>query len=235
MAENKEELVINNTTSETKSGAADRLFFFLEQNRKPIMIGLAGIIVFFGLIGAYRYYQASQEAEAQDSIFRAQMYFEKDSLDKAIKGDGQNYGFEAIVENYGGTKAGNLAQFYLGTCYLKKYRATNNASFLDQAIESLESFDKPGGFALSAAAYGNLAFAKSEKKEYAEAAKMYETAARTFESDNVSSDYLFKAAIHYEEVKEMEVAKTLYEEIVKRFPNAPIKAQAEANLSKMAQ
>ena len=37
----------------------------------------------------------------------------------ALNGDGQYLGFLKVIDKYGGTKAGNLAKFYAGSCYLK--------------------------------------------------------------------------------------------------------------------
>jgi len=52
-------------------------------------------------------------------MFFAEQYFEKDSLKLAMNGDGTNPGFIQIIDEYGSTKSGNLARYYLGICYLK--------------------------------------------------------------------------------------------------------------------
>jgi hypothetical protein len=53
-------------------------------------------------------------------MFQAVRYFESDSLNLALNGDGNNLGFLQIVEDYSGTKAGNLANYYAGVIYLKQ-------------------------------------------------------------------------------------------------------------------
>lgn len=52
-------------------------------------------------------------------MFRAEEYYRLDSVNLALNGDGQNLGFVKIVDKFGGTKAGKLASFYAGSCYLK--------------------------------------------------------------------------------------------------------------------
>jgi hypothetical protein len=84
-------------------------------------IGIVAVIVlvvggFFG----YRYYTNSQDDLAQGEMFQAIRYFEADSLNLALNGDGNNLGFLQIVEDYSGTKAGNLANYYAGVIYLKQ-------------------------------------------------------------------------------------------------------------------
>ena len=38
----------------------------------------------------------------------------KDSMNLALNGDGNIYGFLKIIDKYGSTNAGNLAKFYAG-------------------------------------------------------------------------------------------------------------------------
>lgn len=53
-------------------------------------------------------------------FFRAQQYFQQDSLALALNGDATNPGFLKIMDKYSGTKAANLAHFYAGAIYLKQ-------------------------------------------------------------------------------------------------------------------
>ncbi len=53
-------------------------------------------------------------------MFTAEYYFEKDSVDLALFGDGESYGFMDIIDDYGSTSAGNLAKYYSGICYYNK-------------------------------------------------------------------------------------------------------------------
>src|SRR6185503_8914542 len=88
-------------------GKAERYF---EENKKSITI-IGGAIV--ALVGFYfcwtKLYIGPMEEEAQGQMYMAEKYFDKDSLDKAINGDGQSLGFKEIVDQYGLTASGNLA------------------------------------------------------------------------------------------------------------------------------
>ena len=66
-------------------------------------------------------------------MFMAEKYFENDSLNKALKGDGNYLGFLDIIDQYKFTKSANLSHYYAGICYLKKGEFQN-------AIDQLNSF-----------------------------------------------------------------------------------------------
>ena len=95
---------------------------FLENNKKSLAIIVGAIVVLVGGYFAYKYwYVAGEEAKAQTEMFKAEQYFEKDSLEKAMNGDGNMaLGFAQIAEDYSITPSGNLAEYYLGMCLLKK-------------------------------------------------------------------------------------------------------------------
>jgi len=102
--------------------AFSRTELFIENNKKSLAIIVGAIIILVGGYFAYKYwYVAGEETKAQAEMFKAEQYFEKDSLDKAMNGDGNMVlGFTQIVDDYSVTPSGNLAEYYLGICYLKK-------------------------------------------------------------------------------------------------------------------
>lgn len=65
-------------------------------------------------------YLEPRVVSAKDSIWGAEAYFNKDSFDLALNGDGAVSGFLAVAEKYGNTPSGNMAQYYCGICYMKK-------------------------------------------------------------------------------------------------------------------
>ena len=67
---------------------------FIENNQKIILIVIGAIIVIvLGFFGFKRLYLAPKEKEAQGQMFMAEKYFELDSLNKALNGDGNYLGF----------------------------------------------------------------------------------------------------------------------------------------------
>ena len=87
---------------------------FVRKNKFILGGVLAGVIA---LVVGFFFFQNSQEekeTEAQLAIYKAQYYFGIDSLNLALNGNEDFSGFEKLAESYSGTKAGNLASFYVG-------------------------------------------------------------------------------------------------------------------------
>ena len=109
-----------------------------ENNKKIInAILLGALVVVVGVYAYNNFLQKPKTVKANDAIFMAQQYFEMDSTNLALNGDGNNYGFLKIIDKYGSTDAGNLAKFYAGRILL------GNGEF-DKAIKYLKDFDGEG-------------------------------------------------------------------------------------------
>ncbi|RYZ57966.1 MAG: tetratricopeptide repeat protein [Chitinophagaceae bacterium] len=175
---------------------------------KTISIVLGAIILVVGGILVYNNFVVGpKEKKASDAIFRAQEYYAQDSLDKALNGDAQYPGFEKIVSQYGGTKAGELARFYAGSIHLKK-------GAFDKAISHLKEFDTDAP-QVQARAYKLLGDAYAEQGKSKEAVEQYKKAANTFPEDEASaSEALFLAAYLYDRVlNDKAQATELYKKI----------------------
>lgn len=184
---------------------------FMEKYRNLVMIGGVAIVAVVGYF-IYNWSQRDKvEQEAQANMIMSVVYYEQDSMNKAINGDGQSSSLLDIVEEYGSTDAGNLARYYLGTAYLKN----NN---LDEGIATLEEYKK-GRSMISAAAYGALGYAYEQKGEFEEAAKNYQEASRTPKENMYSTPfYLMHAGRNFEAANKPEEALAVYKTIKEKFP-----------------
>jgi TolA-binding protein len=179
---------------------------YIEENKKSLAIIAAGIIlVVTGYFAWDKLYVAPQEEEAQSKMFVAQQYFENDSLDKAINGDGNNPGFKTIAEDYGVTKSANLAHYYLGVCYLKKGK-------FEDAISELKQFDTDSEV-LGPVATGAMGDATLEMGKQDDAVALYLKAAKMNENKFTTPLYLMKAGGVYEDIKNYDNALKVYEQI----------------------
>lgn len=186
---------------------------FIENNKKVLSMVLGGIVVVIGLYFAYtQIYLGPKEIEAQSSIFMAEKYFEKDSLDKAINGDGVNYGFIDIIDEYSGTKTANLAHYYLGISYLR-------IGAYEDAIEQLKAFSSDD-IMISSIAIGAIGDAYMELGNVDDAISYYEKAAKNNENELTTPMYLFKAGLAYEEKGDYAKAFDKYTTIKKDFSDS---------------
>lgn len=186
---------------------------FLEDNKKPLTYVMVLIFVVFGGYYAYKnLYKAPLEKEAAELIWKAEYYMEIDSLDKAIEGDGNYFGLDYIAEEYSGTKSGNLAEYYLGTCYMKKGEYQIALDYLSGV-----SFEDE---ALGAVAFGAAGDACVELGDYSKAVSYFKKAIAHSANGYTAPLYLMKEALVNEELGDYDAALDNYERIQKEFPNS---------------
>ena len=170
----------------------------LEENKKLISNVLIGIIVVIALVVGYNnWFSEPAEKAGFDSIWPAQKYFEQDSIQKAIEE------FEFVASEHGGTKAGNLANLYLGLSFLK------DGQFED-ALVSFENFDASGEL-FPGLKLGLIGDCHSELDNVGEAVAKYKKAAKLLDAKTVSPYYLKKAGILLEQNDDVDGAIEIYE------------------------
>ncbi len=160
-------------------------------------------------------------------MFKAEEYYRLDSLKPALNGDGINAGFLKIINNYGGTKAGNLAKFYAGDVYLKTGDFNNAVKYLkDFSTEAKQ---------VQARAYKLLGDAYAEQGKNADALANYKKAADHFETDDANaSEYLFMAAYFADRVmKDREEAIDLFKELKEKYSRTEKGFEAEKYLAQL--
>ncbi len=186
---------------------------FFEENRKSISVIMVSLFVIVGGYFAYLHlYQMPRETEAQEYIYNAQNYFELDSLNLAINGDGTAYGFLDIADEYSGTKAGNLANYYAGISYL-------NLGQFENAIEYLDKFDGDDEI-LSVVSVGSIGDAFLELNQPKEALEYYKKATSSSDNSFVVPFYLKKAGILAEQEGDLKASAKYFERIKKEFKDS---------------
>jgi tetratricopeptide (TPR) repeat protein len=182
---------------------------YIEENQKSLIIIVLAIILIVGVyLGYNKFYVQSQEKDAQAQMFIAQQYFEKDSFQLAINGDGNYLGFLAIIDDFGVTKAANLAHYYTGISYLKLGKFT-------EAVEYLKGFDTDDQM-LAPIAAGAIGDAYSELGNNNEALSYYLKASKVT-NEFTTPIFLMKAGLIYEELGKWEEALGVYEKIESDF------------------
>ena len=187
------------TTAEVFSSldeGASRTEAWVEKNQKPIFIGIAIVVIaVLGYLGYKKFIQEPKELEASNEMYQAQTYFneavagnvEKDSLfNLSLNGGEGKYGFLDIIDNYSGTKAGNLAHYYAGMAYL-------NTNKYQEAIDELEDFDSDD-MMLGPLAKGSIGDAFMQLDQPEEALSFYVKAAEAKANDFTTPRFLLKAA-----------------------------------------
>jgi tetratricopeptide (TPR) repeat protein len=204
---------------------------FINDNQN-IILGVVGtLIAVVVLVFAYnRVYLEPLEEEAHGEMFMAEQYFEKDSFNLALDGDGNYLGFLDIADEYGNTSAGNLAHYYAGVSYLRSGQ-------FEDAISELEAFEGAGEM-LGAVALGAIGDAHMEMDDVDEALSFYEKAANSSENNFSSPVYLQKAGFAAEKAGKYDKAIDYYTQVKENYPTTnegrnadKYIARAEANLN----
>jgi tetratricopeptide (TPR) repeat protein len=182
---------------------------WLEKNPKTAIGIVAAILLIAGGFFGYRYYLSNQDGIAQKDMFQAIRYFEADSLNLALNGDGNNLGFLQIIEDYGRTDAGNLANYYTGAIYLKQGK-------FPLAIFHFEDFSSDD-LLVQARAYSLMGDAYMEQKDYENAARYYNKAANYKPNKEFTPIYLMKAGLAYEKLNQNQKAIDAYQIIIDKY------------------
>jgi len=182
---------------------------WVERNPKVILAVVGALVLVVGGFFGFRYYVDSQSELAQSEMFQAVRYFEIDSLNLALKGDGNNLGFEQIVEDYPMTDAASLAGYYAGAIALKQGKYA-------LAILYLEDFSS-NDILIQARAYSLMGDAHMELKDYANAASHYHKASNHKPNKYFTPTYLMKEALAYELLQQNDKAIAAYDRIIKEF------------------
>jgi tetratricopeptide (TPR) repeat protein len=186
---------------------------FIEDNQKRITYAIGAIIlVVAGYLGFNKFYLQPKEDEARSQMFMAIDYFEKDSFNLAINGDGNYLGFLDIIDDYGVTKAANRANYYTGISYLYLGQ-------YEDAIDYLNDF-KTKDMLLAPVAEGAKGDAYLELGEQDNALKHYKKAIALSDNELTTPVYMMKAARLLESMDELEGALSMYEDIKEKYPNS---------------
>ncbi|HPE75982.1 MAG TPA: tetratricopeptide repeat protein [Draconibacterium sp.] len=186
---------------------------YIEDNQKVITYVIAAVIIVVGAYLAFhRFYMQPKENEALSQMFMAENYFEKDSFNLAINGDGNYLGFLDIIDDYGMTKSANRAKYYTGISYL-------HLGQYEEAIDYLEKF-KTDDLLLGPVKMGAIGDAKLELGEKEDALKQYKKAYSETDNELTTPVYKMKAAKLLESMNELDEALKLYEEIKKDYPQS---------------
>jgi len=237
---NKEEKQHNIETGSTTAEvfnkldeSASRTEAFVEKNQKYIfvIIGLVAAVV-LGYLGYSEFISKPKQASAMNDMFQAQKYFdqavngvEKDSLfTLSLNGGEGKFGMLDIIDEYGGTPAANLAEYYAGTAYLRLKDYKN-------AIEHLNKFSSEDEI-LAPLAKGNIGDAFVQLNQLDDALDYYEQAAKMRDNEYTTPMYLYKAGTISLDLGKADKALTYFETIKEKYPNASEMAMVEVLLGK---
>lgn len=186
---------------------------YVDENRNAIIIVAALLVALFvGYFAFTRLYLIPKNEEGMNLLWKAEYWFEIDSLDKALVGNESYYGFQDISTEYSGTQAGELASYYTGIIYM-------NQGEYGLAIEFLKDSDLDDDLT-SAVANGAIGDCYLELGNYGDALSYFNDAIGTSTNLLTTPIYLKKAGLVYIENNEFVKALANFQRIKEDFPSS---------------
>ncbi len=180
-----------------------------ERNRKTFIYSGAGLGVLIIAAIAYFYFNSGREEEAQKAYFRAERYYEMDSVKLALKGDGYATGMEDVADEYGSTKAGQDAHYYIGMAKLREGK-------YQEAIDNLQAFHLKSPIVYPLA-LGGIGDAYAQLKDYESAVKYYVKAAEYSDNNFTAPKFYKKAGLVYEKLGDFGKAQEAYQKVKDKY------------------
>ncbi len=209
--------------------------FWAKFSKPIIYVGGAFILIISGWIGYKYLVLAPKEAKSADVIYPAEQLFDKmaqsgfnkDSINLVLNGgNGIPTGVLKIASTYGGTPAGNRANFMAGACYL-------HSKDFNKAVKYLKEFSTDAS-QIQTAAYSMLGDAYSELKKNDDALEYYKKAASVNTKDEfMTSELLYKAASFAESIGKSKDAIELYKKNKEEFPKNSHMADIDKSLARL--
>jgi tetratricopeptide (TPR) repeat protein len=185
---------------------------YLEENYKQMLIILGVVVVLVGIFWLGRLWLNKKNDEAQSQMYQAQRWLEMDSLKLALNGDGNYLGFLDIAKNYKMTRAGNLAKYNAGICYL-------HLGDYQNAIEELNAYSKKDKL-IGSVAIGATGDAYVETGDLDKGVARYLEAADMAKNSFNTPLFLMKAGQIYELQKKYTDALKIYVRIQSEYPES---------------
>lgn len=195
----------------------------IENNYRKILMGVGVIIALAAIFIFIRNMGAGNEKKAQVAAVEAQQYFSNQNWQAAIDGDGTAMGFKAIADEYGKTKMGNLAHYYVGISYMKTGEFQN-------ALDALKQYKPTNDPNINGLAYMNMGDASMELGKIDEAVNYYKQAANSG-SEAFGADFLLRYAMIQLKNNDTAGAKATFEKITKNYAGSTHSNTAEQYLA----
>jgi tetratricopeptide (TPR) repeat protein len=202
---------------------------WFSRNKKTGYILLGVLVAAIAGIYFYNDNKQKQNEAAATQLSRISPVYMNGDYRKAIDGDPSlrfgnetAMGLKKIVSEYGSTDAGQQAALYLANAYYSLGMTDSALAMYDQV-----NIDAP---VIRASAEAGRAAVLADKGNKAEAAKLFESAAKRSEENPLNPDYYLLAAESYQAANNKEEAVRLYKMLLDEYQGTQFDDQAKRAL-----
>lgn len=186
---------------------------FIQKNQKTLIIVVVAIVVLvLAIFGMNKWYFQPRETRAAEAMFAAEQWFSQGDYEKALNGDDTYQGFLSVIDDFGGTKAGNLAKYYAGCSYLRLENYEEAFLWLNK-YRGEDTFTRPQAEMLMGDAQIEMGNPSEAVKHYIKASKMENNAVTT-------PTALFKAGMVYLQLEDNAKALDCFNQVKLNYPES---------------
>jgi tetratricopeptide (TPR) repeat protein len=222
--------------------ALSKTELWIENNQKILWIILIALLVIaFAIYGITNYNKKRNETaknlsfpqeinfeqQASQAVDFASYYMENEKYATALNGDGEKPGFLDIVKDYGSTKAGKLAAYYAGVCYLKQGN-------YNEAIEYLKKYTNDDKV-LAPMSLGLIGDCYLQLGDQQNAVSYYEKATKKSPNEFTTPMFLVKLGMTYEIMGNNAKALEAYKTLKKDYPQSNEAFEISKNIANLEQ
>ncbi len=208
---------IQNVNEQEAAQVTNKTEEFFNKNKKMIIGCICAILlIIVGIIGYKQFIVKPREAKANYALSKPQSTFGNPNDSTSLKN------FINVVNEYGSTEAGNLANLYTGLEYARQEK-------WEDAVKYLEAFEPGEDLLISPMAIVALGDAYANLKKFDEAVSAFKRAAETAnkasidgKNNAVAPVALRKAGIILLDQGKKDEAKELFEDIKAKYPQSPV-------------
>ncbi len=200
---------------ETTTEDLNKTEAFVSKHRNVLLIAVVAIIVLVVGLFLYRNYVAlPRETKASTAISAPQELFANEDYEQAAEG------FKKVLNDYGGTKAANLANLYLGLCYANQEKWADAVKYIEKYSSKDDAMVSPAAMAALGNAYANTDNIDKAVQTLKKAAQMADKQAIDGVNYSISATFLIQAGTLLESQGKDAEALALYKEIKEKYVNA---------------
>jgi predicted negative regulator of RcsB-dependent stress response len=201
--------------------------FFLKY-KKAILGCLAAIIILVIGIVLFNNYKNSRNEEASTALAKCQELIMMGDFEKALKGDSLgSKGFIGIIDEYGSTKAGNLAKLYAALCCTELGKWQDAEKYMNEFEGQDDILITPAAMMAKGDIYANLKKPDEAIECFKKAAKMADDNSLNDINNTVAPLALKKAAIILISQKKESEALEIFQTLKKKYVMSPIQGEVD--------
>jgi len=186
-----------------------------DENKKRVSTAGGILIAFAVALWFYSNNVHANDQRATTELAKVYTFYDNGQYQIAINGVPEKNvsGLQSIVDNYGSTKSGNIAKFYLANAYY-------NSQNYDKAQQYFNDFSSNGNTLVENSAIAGIGACYEAKGDFKKAAEYYEKAALKNSDDPNAPDNLVNAARNFGKSGEKDRAVELLKKVKKDYPTS---------------